>query len=211
MKNIACFVLASVWMLPSCGTDKTTSPTESPAKPATMPALETTAKKTPPAPAVTPPAANAPEKPAPTPAAPATTPPVAPAETPKAAASVDMDAAIKTLMAQAELPDASIEVQHILIGFKGTLPGPTRSKEEAHALAQKVYSEVIGGANFDAAVKTYTNDSAPGIYPITKSGRTRMVKAFGDVGFRLKVGEIGVAPFDAAASPYGWHIIKRLK
>ncbi len=124
---------------------------------------------------------------------------------------MDMDAAIQTLMAKAELPDASVEVQHILIGFKGSLPGPTRTKEEAKALAEKVYAEVIGGGDFGAAVKKYTNDSAPGIYPISKAGRASMVKAFGDVGFRLKVGEIGVAPFDAKASPYGWHIIKRLK
>jgi parvulin-like peptidyl-prolyl isomerase len=38
-----------------------------------------------------------------------------------------------------------------------------------------------------------------------------MVKSFGDVGFRLKVGEIGVATWDATASPFGWHIIKRVK
>jgi len=60
-------------------------------------------------------------------------------------------------------------------------------------------------------VKQYTNDSAPGIYPMTKAGRAAMVKSFGDVGFRLKVGEIGVGVWDATASPFGWHIIKRLK
>jgi parvulin-like peptidyl-prolyl isomerase len=41
--------------------------------------------------------------------------------------------------------------------------------------------------------------------------RSGMVAAFGDVGWRLEVGEYGVAPFDARTSPYGWHIIKRLK
>jgi parvulin-like peptidyl-prolyl isomerase len=40
--------------------------------------------------------------------------------------------------------------------------------------------------------------------------RNRMVPAFGDVGFRLKVGEIDMAEFDPAKSKYGWHIIKRL-
>jgi peptidyl-prolyl cis-trans isomerase D len=116
-------------------------------------------------------------------------------------------------MAKPEQPDETIEIQHILIGFKGAplMDRVTRSKDEAKALAQKVYSEVIGGANFDALVKQYTDDSAPGIYPLTKAGRAGMVKGFGDVGFRLKVGEIGVSPWDAAASPYGWHIIKRLK
>jgi parvulin-like peptidyl-prolyl isomerase len=141
-----------------------------------------------------------------------TEPAVAPAESPKPV-HADMDADIKALMAKPEQPDETIEIQHILIGFKGAplMDRVTRSKDEAKALAQKVYSEVIGGANFDALVKQYTDDSAPGIYPLTKAGRAGMVKGFGDVGFRLKVGEIGVSPWDAAASPYGWHIIKRLK
>jgi len=124
-----------------------------------------------------------------------------------------MDTAYKDLMAKPEQPDESIEIQHCLIGFKGAprLVGVTRTKEEAKALAQKVFDEAVGGADFDALVKQYTNDSAPGIYPLTKAGRARMVKSFGDVGFRLKVGEIGVGVWDATASPYGWHIIKRVK
>jgi hypothetical protein len=127
-------------------------------------------------------------------------------------AAADMDAAIRTLMAKPEHTDAAIEVQHILIAFQGSgVPRATRSKDEAKALAQKVHAEAVGGADFGELVKKYTDDSAPGIYPMTSAGRTRMVRGFGDVGWRLRVGEIGVAPFDAAASPYGWHIIKRLK
>jgi parvulin-like peptidyl-prolyl isomerase len=38
-----------------------------------------------------------------------------------------------------------------------------------------------------------------------------MVPAFGEVGFALAPGEIGMAPYDARKSPYGWHIIKRLE
>jgi parvulin-like peptidyl-prolyl isomerase len=38
-----------------------------------------------------------------------------------------------------------------------------------------------------------------------------MVPAFGDAGFPLKVGEIGMASYDSTKSPYGWHIVKRLK
>jgi parvulin-like peptidyl-prolyl isomerase len=41
--------------------------------------------------------------------------------------------------------------------------------------------------------------------------RTGMVKAFGDVGFSLEVGGVGLAVYDAATSKYGWHIIKRLE
>ncbi len=122
-----------------------------------------------------------------------------------------MDTAIKTLMALPEQPDEKIEVQHVLISFAGAgVPGVTRTKDEAKALAQKVFAEAIGGAEFLGLVERYTNDSAPGIYKVTKASRRGLVKAFGDVGFRLRVGEIGVAPFDASASPYGWHIIQRV-
>lgn len=147
------------------------------------------------------------------PAKPAANPAVAPAESPKPPANADMDAAVKVLMAKPEQDDENIELQHILIAFKGAprTSGITRSKDEAKALAQKVYAEAIGGGDFNALVKQYTNDSAPGIYPMTKAGRAGMAKGFGDVGFRLKVGEIGVSPWDATASPFGWHIIKRLK
>ncbi len=142
--------------------------------------------------------------------APDPTPAATPALAPTAA---NMDAAVQALMAKPELPDEKIEVQHLLVGFKGTLPMKqlSRTKEEAKVLAEKYWAEVMAGGDFGALVKQYTDDSAPGIYPMTKAGRRGMVQAFGDVGFRLKVGEIGVAPWDAKASPYGWHIIKRLK
>ena len=150
--------------------------------------------------------------PAAAPAGPAASPAAASVESPKAPANVDMDAAIQALMAKAEQPDEKVEIQHILIAFKGVprVPNMTRSKDEAKALAQKVYAEAIGG-DFDALVKQYTNDSWPGIYPVTKARRADWAKSFGDVGFRLKVGEIGVAQWDTTASPFGWHIIKRLK
>jgi parvulin-like peptidyl-prolyl isomerase len=133
-------------------------------------------------------------------------------DSPKPAAEVDLDAAHKALMAKPEQPDESIEIQHVLIAFQGApRVQATRSKDEAKVLAQKVYAEAVAGGDFDALVKQHTDDSAPGIYPLTKAGRAGMVRGFGDVGFRLKVGEIGVAVWDATASPYGWHIIKRVK
>ena len=130
----------------------------------------------------------------------------------------DMDAGIKELMARPELPVPSISIQHVLISFAGTGTKATRTKDEAKALALKVYAEVVAGADFNEIVRKYTDDSAPGVYTLSNNqnqkdlaSRARMVKSFGDVGFRLGVGEIGVAPFDPGASRFGWHIIKRLK
>jgi hypothetical protein len=38
-----------------------------------------------------------------------------------------------------------------------------------------------------------------------------MVGAFGDVGWRLDIGEVGVSNYSQTASPFGYHIVKRLK
>ena len=133
------------------------------------------------------------------------------------------------LPALAEIAKAAeperITVQHILIAFKGSIPDDprvTRSKQEAEKLALQIFERAKAGEDFDAMVKTYTNDSHPGIYKIANKGvaadrskgefpRTGMVAAFGDVGFKLEVGGIGLAAYDSAKSPYGWHIIKRLE
>lgn len=115
-----------------------------------------------------------------------------------------------------------IQVQHLLISFTGKVPGKdiTRTEAEAKELAYKLLEEINKGADFDALVKQHTNDAYPGIYGMSNRGvqpaggeypRTGMVPAFGDIGFKLKVGEVGIADYDAKTSPYGWHIIKRLK
>jgi parvulin-like peptidyl-prolyl isomerase len=118
-----------------------------------------------------------------------------------------------------------VTVQHILIAFKGSLPNDqkvTRSRADAEKLALQIFERARAGEDFEAMVKTYTNDSYPGIYRMSNRGvppdparkefsRTGMVKAFGDVGFGLEVGGIGLAVYDPATSKYGWHIIKRLE
>ena len=116
-----------------------------------------------------------------------------------------------------------ITVQHLLIAFSGTLPGKpvSRTMAEAEKLAGELLAKARAGANFDELVKANTDDAFPGIYSMSNTGvpqaipgefaRAGMVPAFGNVGFKLKVGEYGLAPFDPAASPFGWHIIKRVK
>ncbi len=113
-----------------------------------------------------------------------------------------------------------ITVQHVLIGFKGSVgrKNIARTKEEARTLAEDVFRRAKAGEDFDTLVREYTDDSFPGIYkmsnhgvPAPPGGRGRggMVAAFGDVGFPLEVGGIGMAAHDPDKSPYGWHIIKR--
>jgi len=124
--------------------------------------------------------------------------------------------------------DQHVTVQHILIGFKdavgfqGSPPAKAaeRTQDEAKALAYDILNKAKGGANFDDLVKQYTDDQAPGIYNMANNGvqpgvgeeqRNQLIPAFGNVGFTLKVGEIGIADYDPQNSPFGYHIIKRIK
>ena len=66
----------------------------------------------------------------------------------------------------------------------------------AHAQAKK------GGMNW----VTGTPDMANKVFL-----RSGMVPAFGNVGWRLDVGEVGVAAHHRSDSPYGFHVIKRLE
>jgi parvulin-like peptidyl-prolyl isomerase len=113
-----------------------------------------------------------------------------------------------------------ITVQHILISFAGAGTSASRTQEAAATLATETLERAEQGEDFGELVRAMTDDSFPGIYRLCNTGhspesadeyrRGGMVPAFGDVGFTLDVGGISIAPFDPRASPYGWHIIKRL-
>jgi hypothetical protein len=127
--------------------------------------------------------------------------------------------------AQDKAEPEHVTVQHILIAFRGSLPGDqkvTRSQAEAEKLALRIFERAKAGEDFDALVKTFTNDEYPGIYSMSNRDvtpdpakreypRAKMVKAFGDISFGLVVGGVGLAVYDPATSRYGWHIIKRLE
>ena len=97
----------------------------------------------------------------------------------------------------------------------------TRTKEEAEALAADLYAQLKSGADFTQLMSENSDDDrVVGAYTMVLSGpavrgqehpRSGMVPAFGDTGWRLEIGEVGVAPWDPASSPYGWHIVKRLE
>jgi parvulin-like peptidyl-prolyl isomerase len=113
-----------------------------------------------------------------------------------------------------------ITLQHILISFAGAGTRATRTREEAEELAAETLARAQRGEEFGELVKALTDDSFPGIYRLCNNGitpqandeyrRGGMVPAFGDVGFALEAGDIGMSTFDPRSSPYGWHIIKRL-
>lgn len=140
-----------------------------------------------------------------------------------AATSSNAGGSVSTPTTPTVEPD-HIQVQHILIGFKGSVRGKpiTRTQEEARTLAYSVLERAKAGDAFDDLVKQYTDDQAPGIYGMANNGvapdatqqefaRNGMVAAFGDVGFKLAVGAIGIADYDPRTSPFGYHVIKRLR
>lgn len=141
------------------------------------------------------------------------------------AARQDPVAALRThveeLQARPEHDATRVKVQHILIGVQGDLPGVTRSKEEAEHVAADVFRQVQEGADFTRLMSEHSDDDkVVGVYTMSGTGEHRppeifarqsMVPAFGNVGWRLEVGEVGVAPFDPQASPFGWHLVKRLE
>ena len=149
----------------------------------------------------------------------------APQAEPAAAAASNLDrlrADAAAVAARPEAKDDIVEVQHILISFHGATrmpPTVTRTREEAEVLAADVYAQVLAGGDFTALMEQYTDDKgSSGIYRMSQNPavpadwpRKGMAAAFGDVGWRLDVGEIGPAAFDPQKSPFGWHLIKRLK
>jgi hypothetical protein len=127
-------------------------------------------------------------------------------------------------VAPSPAPD-HIEVQHVLIAFQGSIPGNTkvtRTRAEAEKVAQDVLAQARRGGSMDALVQKYTDDQFPGVYDLANDGvtpdqakgeyaRGGMVKGFSDAAFGLSVGNVGIANYDAKNSPFGWHIIKRLR
>jgi hypothetical protein len=147
--------------------------------------------------------------------------PATPPSTTTAAPATTETTATTAATAVEAAPD-HIKLQHVLISFAGKVPGKnvTRSQEEARALAVQILERATKGEDFDELVRTYTDDRPPGIYLLANSGvapvsgessRDRMVPAFGNVGFSLAPGKIGMAEYDPRTSPYGWHVIKRLE
>lgn len=117
-----------------------------------------------------------------------------------------------------------VTVQHILIAFKGSIPKDSvrRTQFEAELLVKEIFMRAKEGQDFDKLVKNFSDDQYPGIYrmsnfdvePDESEGeypRSKMVKAFGDLSFRLSVDQIGLAKYDPETCKYGWHIIKRIE
>jgi hypothetical protein len=121
-----------------------------------------------------------------------------------------------------------ITVDHILIAVANPrMPAVRRTEAEAEALAAKILDELRHGGDWNALKSRHSDDRqgprgpAGGPYSMVNAGvapkgsaefpRAGMVPAFGNVGFALAAGEVGIAHFHAKDSPYGVHLILRMR
>ena len=106
----------------------------------------------------------------------------------------------------------SVQVKHILIGWKDTAGGgdpraAKRTKSDAETQIRALLAQLKGGADFDALMKQFSEDpgSASSGRPYRVTPDAQLVIEFKQLGLRLKVDELGVVQSD-----YGFHIIKRI-
>lgn len=125
-----------------------------------------------------------------------------------------LKAIAKSVAARPEVPEDAVRVKHILVKKKDG-----RTLDETNEIAAKLLAKVEAGESFEELMKL-SEDTGGGDYTLFDGGpgkppppgadpRSRMVSAFGDVGWRLKIGQVGVSLYDEKASPHGVHIIKR--
>ncbi len=114
-----------------------------------------------------------------------------------------------------------ISVDHILIGVKSAdFPDGKRNAADARKFAYDLLAQVQQGGDWAALKRANSEDPPPGgPYAMSNRGvrpargeypRDGMVPAFGDVGFALEVGAVGMADHDPRTSPFGFHLIKRV-
>ena len=114
-----------------------------------------------------------------------------------------------------------ILVAHILVAFSGAARSKaTRTREAAEKLAYDLLARARKGDDFNKLMKEFSDDPGPGVYGmanhrVSPKGddyeRKGMVPAFGDVGFKLELGTVGMSLYDPQKSPFGYHVIKRLE
>jgi hypothetical protein len=134
------------------------------------------------------------------------------------------------------IPDR-VKYDQILIAFKGSYQRPSpdksrmivqvetqRTREEAQALARRVFELAQEGAEFQALKDEYSDDRDPrgvprGPYVTVKDQLRRdfteipmssLGRAACDVVYRLKVGEVGLIEYDERLFRDGWAIVKRI-
>lgn len=144
--------------------------------------------------------------------------PAAPAAAPVATAAPGPDkAAVDQCLATANASrarfsgePAKITVKHVLVKWKGAKKGDdkaTRTRGEACLRAVEARDKLRAGEDWDATVKTYSDEAGAA----TRGGlvgaveRKDVAKPFADAAFELKPNQMS----DVVESDFGFHVITR--
>jgi hypothetical protein len=123
---------------------------------------------------------------------------------------------------------AEVTVDHILVMVRNaTAPQVVRTNEEAKKLAYEILEKVKADPSQWNALKEKHSEDPPtprmprgGPYALANTGvapvppamaRHIMVKGFGDGAFRLPMDGFGMVDYDPATSPFGYHVLRRVR
>ena len=95
---------------------------------------------------------------------------------------------------------ASMAIQKEAEGIRNEIMAKITAKEITPEEAQAAFMAEVESRGLIARLQA-----------VQWMSREEMVPGFGEVGFNLAVGEIGLLEYDAVKSPFGWHIIKRIQ
>lgn len=105
----------------------------------------------------------------------------------------------------------TIRARHILVMHDDSERKPptvaARTRVQAKARAAEALAKIRAGAKFDSLVAEYSDEpgAAERNGDLETFGKKTMVKAFEDVAFKLKVGEVS----EVVETPFGFHVIMR--
>lgn len=107
--------------------------------------------------------------------------------------------ALYKLVAKVKSDESFVRAKHILIPFEG-------DEEKAKVEANRIYDELVKGADFETFAKTFSKDPGSAVNggDLGWFGKGRMVKEFEEASFKGKVNEIQ----KPVRTTYGFHIIK---
>ncbi len=126
------------------------------------------------------------------------------------ARAAEVEAAEERERARLARQPKEVGARHILVMHEKSREVPesvTRTREQALKRTQECLLKLRGGADWNALVKEYSDE--PGSDErhgdIGTFERGRMVKAFSEAAFELRVNEIS----EVVETPYGFHVIQR--
>lgn len=102
----------------------------------------------------------------------------------------------------------NITAAHVLIGWRGSLPGGGHDRDEADARRKAVdiaHKARRIGADFMNLVYAHSDDQGAGVYSIGDATKHRYVLPFVQAASRLAVGEV-----DVVRSRFGFHVVRRM-